>query len=160
MDNSSLISGIIILLVILLPVLYLGMASNRKQKKLTEDLLKKVKEKGLNINQHELWKKSILALDTDQNKLFYQKDYENSQTEAIIDLNQYARCKSINHSRNVKSSNGNYQMVDRLELELFNKNSSLNSTKIEFYDSNKNFHLDNELELLSKWARILEKRIH
>src|SRR5688572_20719069 len=124
MDNSSLIMGAILLALVLIPVIYLSQANRRRNKKILKDQLRICVENNLHLSEYEIWENSFLVIDQKQSKLYFVEDLSTEAMGQVTAPSDYSRCKAVNSSRNVKSPEGNYSVVEKLELELLPKENN------------------------------------
>lgn len=159
MDTSSLTMGIILLAIVLLPVIYLSQANKMKNKQILRDQLKGSAESGLSLSEHEIWNNNFLGIDNNQRKLYYVKDMSSNKQAEIIALSAFSKCRAVNSNKTVKNTGGNYSYVDRLELELLPAKAMDKPVKVEIFDSGKNNQLDNELDIMTKWSKIINDNL-
>lgn len=92
MDTSSLIIGLVLILICAFPIIYIAKAQGKTKNKI-KDIFKKFHQGKFNFKTKELHFKKLFALD-EQNKgfLFANLDTENDESY-FVDLNGITSCK-------------------------------------------------------------------
>lgn len=156
-ELSSALIGIAIVVIIIVPFVIIALNKKMKMKKRTDAFLTKALKHNLNISEFELMDNFSIGLDKESLKLFYIKGNEINPEEFVIDLTHVNKCFSSDSSRSVNTSNKSISVIDRLELVLKYKESTKADTIIEFFNTEHFPHINNELQLLEKWVKLINQ---
>lgn len=146
MDNSSIILGVVITILILLPTIYLASAGKRKLKKNLLKFIDSLSSKGINISDYEQIGQYIIGIDKDNGVLVYRKGENDPE---IFDLKNVFGC-SNNIPRNSRKNISN-----NLFLELDTRDQRTPKSLLEFYDSTFALDPSSEIKLIENWTIIV-----
>lgn len=152
-ELANALIGLAIIAIIIIPIIiYSAIKKAKKVKKLASFLSMAEKQK-LILSDYELMDFFSIGLDKKNLKIFYIRGNENEGH--IVDLRLIRKCELANISKNYSFSSKNIEVVDRLELVLKYKDSTISDTIIEFFNVEKSAHVNNELHLLEKWVHLI-----
>ena len=68
-------------------------------------------------------------------------------------------CSVLNVSKTIKSKDGNYTIVDRLDLSFTPKEKNKAGVQFAFYHSDSNNQINEELKSAENWSRIVKDQL-
>lgn len=155
------ITGAIVILIIVLPILYVNRKRIKSEQKFKNRLINLAAESNGTITECARWLNSSIAVDKNQHLLFFIKDVSLGETRKTIDLKEIQKCRVINTSRSIKGQDGsNVVVIDRLELGLTYKMPNCPEEKLEFYNTDSGtLTITDELMLVEKWKLIINNEL-
>jgi hypothetical protein len=148
MDSTSLIIGIILLIVCVLPFILFSVNNSKKRKKRIQNLIQKAKENNATIQEKDDWNQSIIGIDKTNKMLFFSKKSEEFDKFISINISELLK------SRIERTENKN-KVLEKLELEL--TFASKPTVVLEFFNKDETRILLNEIEIIQKWQTLLNK---
>lgn len=159
MDTSSAIIGVVILLLFILPFVLMGMNKKKKAKQKLQKLRNFAGKHSCQISQFDFCGPFGIGIDETKNFVFFQKEINGNTSDQYVDLSNFKACKAMNTNRTVKQKEGNYTVIDKLELVFIPHLKSDTEKRLEFYNSDVNIQLHNELQILEKWAGFIDGKL-
>ena len=159
MNLETTIIGAIMLAIFIVPYVFFSGSSKRKEKKLLQSLSNIAEQHNCKITQHEISGELIIGLDETANFVFFFKKINDKGIAQHINLTEIQNCKVINLNRTINNKNGNYKVIDKLELSFIPIAKNNSETLLEFYNSDENRQLTVEFKLIEKWAKIVNDRL-
>ncbi len=154
MDSSSLIIGLFLFFVFVGPLVYLERARKSKAKKFLKTFIGLAEKQGLKLGLTDSWNNYAVGIDPAAHKLFYLKALKDKNIEKVVDLSAVPKCRVVNEGRTIDSGKNARKVIDRLGLAFTNGQPGVAETVLEFYNSDDNTSLTDELPLLEKWQKI------
>jgi hypothetical protein len=134
--------------------------SQKRDKKMLQELQIFAESNNCKISQHELWNNSQIGVDETANAVFFIKKLKEKEIKQQINLNEIEKCRVINSGRTVSNKNGSHKVVDKLDLAFTFHDKNNGEITIEFYNSDyDSLTLSGELQLVEKWYKIINDRI-
>lgn len=160
MELSNIISVLIFLVIVTVPIIMLVRSGNKKKKALTDKVNNLKAQYQLNISESDSWDNIMLGIDKETRKILWVKEAtDGSDKNRVVDLDKIGQCKKVNIGRMVKAGKESSQVLDRLGLELFDKANLDNPIVLEFYNSENNYLFNFQLELHSKWQKLIAENL-
>jgi hypothetical protein len=156
---STIIIGILVVALFILPFFLMGISGNKDKKQLREALCKIAEENKSNLSLTEYWTDSAMGLDENTNHLFFVHTFNGKETLKHLNLKEYKFCKVNNFSRNIKDSNGDHRAIDKLEIELTPLEKGKRIELLEIFNSDGSKFHTYELAVAEKWTTIINKRV-
>lgn len=156
MDNSSLMIGLLLLALFVIPVVYVLVKQNSKERK-QQGLIKKVAaENNLNLNRLESYGNLSLGLDSKAKKLLI-SDFKEGFQHDIIDLKKVDQIKLSKKLLPDTYSKSKKEKI--IHLSLCIEMSASQIKEITFYDEDDEQYNDADIKLndARKWDDILNK---
>jgi hypothetical protein len=154
------IFGLVILIVIVLAIVMVNTSKKNKKKQLEKTLFDFAEKGNCKISQHDLFNNTLIGIDNEAHKLFFIRKTADSEIRSEVDLTAVQKARVINSSRIVTNNETSHNVIDKLELSLSSLDSKIESTILEFYNTNRdNLFLNGELPLTEKWAKIVNTNI-
>ncbi len=156
MDTNSIVMGVIILALCVVPIVIFSIISKKKKSKRLQDFKNSAFAQNCNITKHEILGNIILGIDEVSNSIFFTKRVKETISSQLVNLSEFQSCKVINLGRVANSST----IVEKLELNFYPKNKNNSQQVLVFYDSDVDgMSLTGELQLIEKWEGIVNSRI-
>ncbi|MBV6474386.1 MAG: hypothetical protein JPMHGGIA_02692 [Saprospiraceae bacterium] len=160
MDLGTTIVGIVIILICIIPFALMSINSRKKEKKLIQGLSDIANRNNCKISRHELWNNSIIGIDDTVLMIFFTRKSKDNETSQQINLTEIQKCRVINSSRTVSNKEGNFKVVEKLELAFSFQDKSKSEVVLEFYNADyDSLTLMGELQLVEKWCKIFNDKI-
>lgn len=156
MENGTLITGIIIVLIMTLPFVFVALGNNKKKQKklnLLNDLA--LKNRG-QITEYDVFKNKALGLDRKQKMFYALVDDAAQPVQFQCNLNEVSKCEPHKKNRTEQDD----IVIEQLKLEFVGKNKDIKNKYFELFDTNKDTALSDEVLLLEKWAKLINEIIH
>ena len=160
MDIGTSIIGIILILTCIIPFVIMNINSRKREKKLLHELFTFAERNNCKISQHELWNNSLIGIDETANVIFFTKKLKDNEISQQINLTEIQKCRVVNSSRTVNNKDGNFKVVDKLELAFTFHDKNKVEIIIAFYNADyDSLTLSGELLLAEKWCKIINDKI-
>jgi len=160
MESGTTIVGIILLLAIVLPIIFLVSKKSKNGKQFSSELFDFASKNNGTISEHELWNNTALGLDKETHQLYFIKNAANNKIKHKINLLEIQKCRIVNTSRNIKYKGENHKVIDRLELAFTSRDKSKPEILLEFYNTDyDSATLSGELQLIEKWFKIIDGQL-
>lgn len=156
MDTSSALIGVIMLVLFTLPFIIMSMNKRKKSKQKLQKLKNLAEKHHCQINRFDFCGDFGIGIDETKNYVFFIQKVLENERDQYLDLSVFQSCKPINTSRTVKQKEGNYTIIDKLELVFVPKAKTETEKRLEFYNSDNNMQPQGELQLLEKWSKLIE----
>ncbi|WP_452228371.1 MULTISPECIES: hypothetical protein [unclassified Lacinutrix] len=161
MESISTIIGIVIVLIITIPIVFIQRSQTSKKKKSKKGFIDEAQKNNLNVTEPDFWGSYYaIALDETQNKLIYSKIVNEEHNTIIIDVEEIASCEIVRTNRTFKSNKVFKTETDKIDLVIGYKNSNKAKEVLEFYNVDVNIEMTNEVPLLEKWETKIKSRLH
>jgi len=160
MDLGTTITGIVIILICIIPFALMSINSRKKEKKLLQGLTEIAERNNCKISRYELWNSSTIGIDDTSLIIFYTRKSKDIETSQQINLVEIQKCRLVNLSRTVSNKDGNFKVIDKLELAFSFQDKNRNELILEFYNADyDSLTLTGELQLAEKWCKIFNDKI-
>lgn len=159
MDLGSITIGAILLAICIVPFIIMSMGKSKREKQMLQSLKDKASKHNCQISQVEFCGDYVIGIDEVKNVVFFHKHSKDSVIEQFVDLANFRNCKIINLSRIVTNKEGNYKIIDKLKLSLMPILNNKPETILEFFNSDINAQLYDELQSIEKWSRLINERL-
>lgn len=157
MDFQTLIIGLIITTIILIPLVYIQLSQKSKRKQIRQEFLKEVQKNKLQLSTVEYWGTFYaIAIDTKANKLIYSKKENQENIWIELDINSITDCTIAKTERIIKNKTTQKVETDRIDLQITSKGKNPNIVLLEFYNVDINLEMTDEKLLLEKWQSLIK----
>jgi len=163
MNLGSLIIGIVLVLLFVVPIYFFSRKNADKERKLLAYFKNMANQQGLNVSQTEIWDSIyFIGIDQEADKIFYLKKTEENEEKVLIGLREIEKCRVDNVIRTIKEGKYTTSITDRIDLKIKLKNSNAFEKTIEIYNAhgNGNIILSDQLHLAEKWTKIINQKIN
>lgn len=155
MNITILLIGLGSVAAFIAPFFLFHYATKDKSLKVRKDLKKVAQENGLNITECDIWDDKFIGIAPAKNMIFMFQDINNKSNFLTINLNNFKACKLQVDSRNEK----HIRVVEGIYLLLKSKNMNESDKKINFYNSNTDMSIHDEMEIAKKWENNIASAI-
>ncbi len=160
MELGTTIVGIVIILICIIPFALMSINNKKKEKKLLRGLSAFAERNSFKISRYELWNNSTIGIDDTSLTIFYTRKSRDIETSQQINLAEIQKCRVINSSRTWSNKDGNFKVIDKLELVFSFQDKGKNEVVLEFYNAEYDSStLTGELQLVEKWCKIFNEKI-
>ena len=160
MDIRTAITGIIIILICIIPFVIMRIKRRKREKQLLKEFFTAAERNNCKISQHESWNNSLIGIDETANVIFFTKKLKENDISLQINIDEIQKCRVINSNRTVSNANGNFKVVDKLELAFSFHDKIKGEIIIEFYNADyDSLIFSDELQLVEKWCKIINDAI-
>jgi len=132
-------------------IIYFSLKKNHQHKKLADNFLTLGKQKGVVISEYEMWRDTLIGIDTEQKAVLYQRENEKEHIVEFALLKDVSRCELVSISTEAGSSKGTQMLILKLELKLIFKAKDKPDLVLNFYNSESGFQLGDDLQLINHW---------
>ena len=157
---GSIITGILVLIVCLLPFVLMSQSHRKKEKALLLALYESAQKNHCNISQYDTWSNAAIGIDLTSNLIFFTKKIKDINSNQQVVLADIERCRVVrtNHSENASSSH--YNAIEKLELVFIYQANNKAAIVLEFYNAEHDGPtLAGELQLAEKWCAMANNRL-
>ena len=152
MDIGTIIIGTIFLVLCLVPFVLMGGSTKKRNKRLGQGLQEMASKHNGRITSHECCGDFAIGLDEISHFAFFYKKIKDKEVSKSVDLKNIKESKVINTSRSIKSGNGDYKTLERLEIA-FVPNLEKNPDMIwELFNMDDNMQQRGEVLFASHWS--------
>jgi hypothetical protein len=158
MDIATILIGVMVLLICVVP--FIIMRKNKKKKAIeSKEVISQLAAKSnSNVDEYDRWNKTIIGIDHLNRKLFFIRKIKDKEIQHEIDLSGVQMARVINSHRG--AIDGNYIVIQKLQLGLISKDKDKPETLLEFYNADyDSLTIMEELQLAEKWAKIVKSNI-
>lgn len=148
MDTPTIIIGLIVLIICILPFLIGSKKARLEAKNNLNRLNEFAKESNGNITQYQSWINTIIGLDQNKKILYFIRKVNGNETKIAIEMNEI-KMSLVMITRS--SFNSNIETV-KLSLESLNKSES--KIILEFYDAEfDGLTITGQLQIANEWEK-------
>jgi hypothetical protein len=160
MESGTVIITIIFILIVSLPFILISGGTNRKRRKMLQQLEEMASGSNSKISEHEFCSDFVIGLDKNSNHLFYYKHNDNRVVSQHFCLDDYKNCKTISYSHNFKNKKEQYNVMDKMELCFYPYLKEMGEKSLDLYDDSfDRLNLTGELQFAEKWEKLLNERL-
>ncbi|MBX2943920.1 MAG: hypothetical protein KF860_16415 [Cyclobacteriaceae bacterium] len=150
------ITSVLLIAACVLPIVISNRNRSKRMKLFFDKLNDFATQHSGQIDQHDVWNGTVIGIDKIKLKLFYIQTNGESQIEKEIDLKNVQQCNVVNKSRTVNNNGDSTKVIERLDLCFVFVGKVTPDILLPFYDINRdNLSIDLELELINKWATLI-----
>lgn len=161
MESGTIITGIIIIFLFVLPFILVNKNKSKEHKKFLNTLFDLAQKNKSSISMHDEWNNAAIGIDKNTHQLFFIRQNKGDKTEISIRLSEIKKCKMINSCRDVNYKGGHYKVVDRLSLEFTFRDLNKPSLTLDFYnDEYDHLTLNGEMQMTEKWLKIINEEMN
>lgn len=158
MNLGTFITGIITLLLFVVPIIILNRGKKVKEKQLLQALTNLAQQYNCQIHQYELVGIYAIGIDEARNFVFFYKQLTDKHVEQAIDLGKYLSCSVKDTYSTAQNTGSKYKVHDKLELVLRPGDKSRQEEIVTFYNTSDTPQLIGELQSIEKWSKLINSR--
>jgi hypothetical protein len=155
MENSSIITTIIVLALLAVPFMIMAQKKSKKAKLLLKKFQLACESQNLHLSEHDIWHNRGLGIDHNSKCILYAKGNEFNDIIEKVDL-QKVRRSEINK---IMKISGTVSAVDRIDLRIVFKDSATPHLLLEFYNVQGGTMINDEYQLAEKWEKIINESL-
>lgn len=156
MDLGIIITGVILTLVFVLPIMLIAKSSKSGDNQSLKVLNDLAAVNNCKISQFETSKHKIIGMDEDNLKVFFIRKNPDGIKEKVINLAEIKKCQVISSNKMIKHKEGSYKVIDRVELAFTYNDINRKNSILDCYNANyDNFIINGEFQLAEKWEKII-----
>ncbi len=159
MDTGSLVIGLILLAISILPIYLMSLSRRNKKKKMLQSLNNIAGKHNCIISQYDICGDIIIGMDGSGKFVFFYKKAKEGEEEHFVDLAEMKDCKMIHTNKTIKQKEGNQKISERIELIFIPMSTGKSEVKWEFYNVEKNTWVTGELQLVEKWSTLITNKL-
>ncbi|MCO6499870.1 MAG: hypothetical protein J5I47_05760 [Vicingus serpentipes] len=152
-DVGTAIIGGVILIICFLPFLLTYKNKRKRDTQILQALNNLILQYKAEVHNYEIKSNFAIGIDDVRGFVFFSRKLKNDLIEEkCIDLIKFKMCKV-----NKIKSQGN--QIDRLVLSFIPINKNESEAELEFFNSDINFQLDGELQLIERWSVFINNQL-
>jgi len=156
MDLGTTITGLIILIIGILPFLIMAISKSNRKKKLLQSLNELAQQQNTTIAEYDIWSNSIIGISANKHFIFAIRHVNNEVKTYQVNLLETINCRVINEGRSVSS----FIVTDKIEIAFTAKEKQKAEIIIELYNNEYDcLTISHELQLAEKWCKIAKDKI-
>lgn len=159
MNLGIAITGAIFIAIFMLPFILMLSGRKKKEKQLLQSMLTIANNHNCKISQQEINEEFAIGLDEALNQLFFFKKTANKEISQHVNLAEIKSCKVIKTEHSIGNKADNNKSIDKLDLQFSFFDKKNPDISLVFYDSEENFGFDGEIQMIEKWAKIVNDRL-
>ena len=160
MDKGSIIIGLGIIILVVLPFVLPSFFKHRRENRLKNRLRHMAGKAGFEVSESDVWGKiHAIGIDDRAERIIYYSALNNSGTPDIISLNDVGGCRIVQADSTQKCQYGGPQTAYRLFLVFTFNESSRGEKAIEFYNNASFAPVDHDMTLIEKWVGIVRQNL-
>ncbi len=158
MDLGTTITGLIVLLICIIPFVLMTINIKRRKQLLNSVLNNFAIENNSTIEQFETWNNRAIGIDSTSNQLFFVEIVDNCHVFQNVNLIDIVKCSVVKSSKNNDTTDMN--MIDQVKLQLKNKDQNKPHTELVLFQSGIGAtSLTGEISIANKWKTIISSSL-
>ncbi len=160
MESGTIITGIIIISIFMLPFILVNKNKSKERKKFLSTLFDLAQKNKSVISMHIEWNNAAIGIDKITHQLFFIRQNNGDKIEISIRLSEIKKCKLINSSREVSYKGDHCKVIDRLSLQFTFQDISKPPVLLDFYnDEYDNLTPNGEQKITEDWLQIVSQEL-
>lgn len=160
MDTSSLVIGLILGLLCIIPAWLFQRTQNKATRILKKTFKQAATTNNLTISESDMWHNFYsIGLDNSKNKLLYLKHKDSDDQTVIVDLSTIEKCSMDRKTHQTGSGKHSATTINHLDLALIHNDAQHSRDLLEFYDESISSQLNGEPVLLEKWQKLITEKL-
>lgn len=155
MDSSSIIIGLAILALVILPFIFISIRNKNKENQNVKEFIQTGLKYGLEFSETEHWSNCLLGLDPIKRKILFRQINELQFTETVFDLNEVRSCSLLVTNLQIAGAS---QAPDKIELVFQPKNNKA-VDNLQLYNSETDHVVYTQLEIGEKWTKLINESL-
>jgi len=149
------IIGAIIIAICIVPFIIMSKNRKKRERKSLQALISTASKHNCNISMHEICGDFIIGIDEPHKNVFFVKQMKDNLIEQHVNLADIQNCRIKNTARTISDKNGNFNVVDKLELSFVPLLKNNKEISLEFYNADNGMLIVGELQSVEKWAKLI-----
>ena len=160
MNLGTAITGAIFIAIFMLPFIFMLNGRKKKEKQLAKSILAIANNHHCKISQQDISEEFAIGLDETVNHLFFLKKTPDKEIAQHVNLAEIKFCKVIKTGNTTGKKDNQHKSIDKLDLQFSFMDQKKQDVSFTFYNSEENFGLNGEIQLIEKWAKIINDRLN
>jgi hypothetical protein len=156
--NITIIVGIIMLSVFIVPVWIVMQRQKKNRKKLEAYLASLEREKNIKITEHETWSNKVIGLDSEHGNALFVTEGAGGKQVNLVDLHQVSRCIA-ERSTISSESKSSLQAVSAVRIRFVARNKAYSDKVFVLYNEDTDGTIGSEIRLADAWVERFNKLI-
>lgn len=157
MDTTTFIIGIIIILCAALPIILTNYFRKRREKLALQGIQELAKKSGEELDTYEIGTVFSIGMDKTLRHLYFSRIGEPALQ---VQLSKVKYSTILNKSHDVKTAEGNHNVIDEIGIQIALKDESQQPIVLEFFNAEKDsISVDNESRVAEHWSRLINKQL-
>jgi len=157
MDSGTILVSAMSIAICILPFALVVRSKKKRENELLNALNNIAKQHNGSISQFEHCGNFVIGLDDKTNLLFFYTKGDAVQSAQTIHLNEIQSCRVINSTRSINGKNGNYSIIEKLELSFTPTDRKKPETALEFFSTKESDRPSGELQAIEKWSKMVNQ---
>lgn len=159
MNLGTAITGAIFVAIFMLPFIFMLNGRKKKEKLLAKSILAIANNHHCKISQQDISEDFAIGIDELSNHLFFFKKSTDTEIAQQVKLAEIKSCKVIKTGNITGNKDDQHKSIDKLDLHFSFLNQKNPDISFVFYNSEENFGLNGEIQLIEKWANIVNDKL-
>lgn len=162
MDLGTTIIIAILVALTVVPIWVMRRNRLKKESHMMQALKEIASRQNGEISQYEFCGDYVIGIDTKNKYVFFYKKNNKDVHTQFVNLAAVQNCKVEKITKSFKhgTGDGNIEFTARLELHFLPKAADNAITKLELFDEKINSQLTGEIQMASKWAKLINGLMH
>lgn len=157
MDLGMITISATLILLVVVPLTLMQLQKRKKEQAHLNALKSLSKQHHCSLTHYDLTSDFAIGIDQVAKALFFYKNTAHENRSKHIALKNYSDCKISEERQNTK--NTTLGDITALSLTLTPRDNSITPEYINFYNSDENYQLNGEIDLIKKWNGLLASTI-
>jgi hypothetical protein len=160
MELSTIIVGLIIIVVCAIPFVWMNLHNKGKHKEFRNLFNELASIHGSAVIQYDAWKQAAIGIDAKGDRIYFVRKKTDGDTHIEIELADIQKCCDSVATRSVSAQSLSTSVTDRVILSFVPKAKGNQEIMLEFYNVEfDSLMLRNEARMADKWSRIVNDKI-
>ncbi|MCB0461514.1 MAG: hypothetical protein R2816_05750 [Flavobacteriaceae bacterium] len=156
MDSGVTLIGIFIVVLCAIPFVIPYINRKKIEKQFLLSLKELAKQNDCSINQYEIFGNFAIGIDESKNFVFFTLNEEEGLNKQCVNLSMIKTC-IINKTYRLTAKKE--KITDKLSLYFSFKEKSNPDIALDFYNSNVNYQLNGEIQIIEKWNQVINNAL-
>lgn len=158
-ELGNAIVGVIALIICVAPFVLMRISRRRKEKEHLNLLQKNADSQNCKVDRHASFGNCAIGLDSNRKVVFFHRRMHSDIHQTQIRLSDMVDCHFNTVTRPVDSGNGKVTVIDRIVLVLTPKDTKQKPIKLDFYDSDHDLQLSDQMTQIKVWYRLIQESL-
>jgi hypothetical protein len=155
MNSSSIIIGLAILALVIIPFVLIAIRNKKKENQNIKEFIQTGLKYGLEFSETEQWGDRLLGMDPMKRKILFRQFNSDQFTETIFDLNEANSCSLL--VTNLQSA-GASQSPDKIEI-VFRQKGNKAIENLQLFNSEFDHIVYTQFEIGEKWTKLINESL-
>ncbi len=156
--NITLIVGILMLLVFIVPVWIVMQKQKKNRKKLEVYLASLEREKNIKLTEHETWSNKIIGIDSNNGKALFVTEGADGKQVTLVDLHHISR-SIVERSTVSSESKSSLQAVTAVRIRFVARSKAHADQVFVLYNEDIDGTIGSEIRMADTWVERFNKLI-